>query len=132
MGYDIGITTTTANNWFCEGGNCYQHPSGTLTYAQCKTSCITTPVLPCNLTLEACDDYSNVLNGTSAYTLNYILSHWVNYFNTLGYGLTNSQFLNILQACCVGIGIRGGGRAKRINLTNPTGTPTNDIRIKNK
>tara|TARA_R100001244_G_scaffold69325_1_gene56652 strand:- start:977 stop:1363 length:387 start_codon:yes stop_codon:yes gene_type:complete len=128
MAYGINIPAIIDDDkWFCEQGTCYQSPNGTLTYAQCKASCISIPDLPCNLTLEACADYNNVLNGTSAYTLNYILTHWVNYFNTLGYGLSNSQFLNILQVCCVGV-----SRGKMINLTNPTGSPTNDVRIKNK
>ena len=47
MGYDIGITTTPTDNWFCEGGNCYQHPNGTLTYAQCKASCVIQTLTEC-------------------------------------------------------------------------------------
>ena len=93
--------------------------------------------IPCTVIAEGCEDYQTYLNNPAAYplTLQQLLDSWV--INLAlpqmgGHVVTAQQVLDLLQRCCVGIGIRGGGRSKRINLTNPTGTPQNDIRIKNK
>ena len=95
---------SNTDGWFCENGTCYQHPNGTLTYAQCKASCTDHP---CSMFGEMCADYIMVINGNhpsfAPGNVSGLLGHWVNMFalQTMGgYNFTKPQLFAYIQKCC--------------------------------
>ena len=63
--------------------------------------------LPCNLILEGCADYQAYLDGTSPYTLQQLLSAWVNNLalpQMGGHIVTEQQVLDMFQRCCTPTG----------------------------
>ena len=98
------LTTINDGGWFCENGTCYQHPNGTLTYAQCKASCTDHP---CSMFSEMCADYIMVISGNhpsfSPGNVSALLGHWVNMFalTTMGgHSFTKPQLFAYIQKCC--------------------------------
>ena len=111
--YDI---TTTDDKWFCEQGNCYQSPNGTLTYLQCKASCTD---YPCSMFAEMCDDYAMVIAGNhpvySVGNVSALLGHWVNMYalpTMGGHNFTKPQLFAFIQKCCTPTTGGGGGTGR--------------------